>query len=96
MGLIFNYDEKMAAREATVKDELAVNKKADWVENLEAASESQRVKEERKIMGQEAALAGRSLVEIRRAALRTQLEEEYAQYEKELHAEGKAFYFKRE
>lgn len=44
--------------------ELAINKKADWVENLEAASESQRVKEERKIMGQEAALAGRSLVEV--------------------------------
>lgn len=90
------YDEEMATREATVKDELAINKRADWVENLEAASESQRVKDERRIMSQEAKLAGRALVEIRRAALRTQLAQEYEQYERELHAQGKAFYFKRD
>ncbi|KAJ8029950.1 hypothetical protein HOLleu_29488 [Holothuria leucospilota] len=90
------YDEQMAAREATVKNEMAINKKADWVENLEAASESQRMKEERRLMAEEAKLAGVALVEIRRAALRTQLEQDYAQYEQELQAQGKAFYFKRE
>lgn len=48
----------------SVHSELAINKRADWVENLEAASESQRVKDERRIMSQEAKLAGRALVEV--------------------------------
>lgn len=44
--------------------EMAINKKADWVENLETASESQRMKEERRLMAEEAKLAGVALVEV--------------------------------
>ncbi|XP_033641441.1 uncharacterized protein C1orf189 homolog [Asterias rubens] len=90
------YDELMATRESVVKDELELNQKALWSENLEEASEFRRVKELAAQLKSEIKFASKGLIEVRRAALRQRLDREYAMYEEELHARGKAFYFKRE
>jgi len=90
------YDELMAARESVVKNELELNQKAFWSENLEEASDFRRVKDLAGQLKTETKFANKALVEVRRAALRQRLEREYAAYEQELHAMGKAFYFKRE
>ncbi|XP_072014412.1 cilia- and flagella-associated protein 141-like [Amphiura filiformis] len=90
------YDELMAEREGVVKSELTINQYSAWSENLEEASEKKRVKERNEIITGETKLAGKTLLEVRRAALRQQMDKEYAIYEQELQAQGKAFYFKRE
>lgn len=90
------YDELMAAREGVVKSEVTTNEYSQWSENLAEASEKRRIKEKNDVLESEKKLAGKSLVEVRRAALRQQLDKEYDIYEQELNAQGKAFYFKRE
>lgn len=90
------YDELMATREGIVKSELTVNEYSQWSENLEEASEKRRFKEKSDVLCVETKVAGKALVEIRRAALRQLLDKEYENYEQELHAQGKAFYFKRD
>ncbi|XP_071504949.1 uncharacterized protein [Diadema setosum] len=90
------HDELMAEREAVVRSELKVNQKAEWTENLEEASAARRMRGEKAAVKAEVAIASKALVAVRRAALREQIEQEYAMYEQELRAQGKAFYFKRE
>ncbi|XP_022098560.1 uncharacterized protein C1orf189 homolog [Acanthaster planci] len=90
------YDELMARRESVVKSELELNQKAFWSENLEEASEFRQAKDLASQLKTETKFANKALVEVRRAALRQRLQQEYEGYEQELQAQGKAFYFKRE
>ncbi|XP_041464426.1 uncharacterized protein C1orf189-like [Lytechinus variegatus] len=90
------YDELMAAREGVVKNELLINQKAEWTEKLEEASAHRRLRTEKAAVKSEIAIAGKTLIAVRRAALRQLLDQEYAQFEEELRAQGNAFYFKRE
>ena len=88
-------DELMAERVKQVEHEANVNLRSEWAEGLEESSYRKKIKQEKKIIKSELKFAGKSIVAVRRAALRNLLEQEHDMYEKELHSKGYAFYVKR-
>ena len=88
-------DELLAEREKQLQRESDINLKSEWSESLEEASNRKRLKHDRATIKSELSLAKKSIVAVRRAALRNLLEKEHELYENELHSMGRAFYVKR-
>jgi len=85
-------DELIAAMEKQLNWEDKVNQRANWDEKLQLKTEYKRLKAGESIVRGEMKLASKCLVEVRKAALKKLLDEEMAQYTRELSACGKTFY----
>lgn len=88
-------DELLAQRILQLQTEAKINLKAEWSESLEEASQRKRMRQDRINAKSELSYANKALTAVRRAALRDLLERDHNEYEKELHAIGRAFYVKR-
>ncbi|XP_067927977.1 cilia- and flagella-associated protein 141-like isoform X1 [Watersipora subatra] len=88
-------NEMLEAMEKQLKWENKVNQRADWDEKLQLKTEFKRLKAGDSIIRGEMKLAGKCLVEVRRAALKKLLDEEMEQYKTELNSVGKTFHKQR-
>lgn len=88
-------DELMAERVRIVETEKDFGLKARWAEGLEESSKIRQFDLDKKEREHQLHTTKKALVAVRRDALRTLLESEYEEQERELHRRELAFYVKR-
>ncbi|KAK6178957.1 hypothetical protein SNE40_011426 [Patella caerulea] len=88
-------DEETANQVSQLRLEKQINERALWNEELEEKCQFKKVKENMKQIQEELKMATKAAIEIRRVALKHQLEADKNLYDQELVSQGKTFYKQR-
>ncbi|ESP01223.1 hypothetical protein LOTGIDRAFT_230606 [Lottia gigantea] len=88
-------DEETADQAFQIRLDKQVNERALWNEQLEEKCQYKRLRQNMKFIEGELTMAKKASIEIRRVALKQQIDQDKDLYDKELLSQGKTFYKQR-